>query len=130
MEPSTPRLSHLSRDQRIQVQTLRLAGHSIKNIANLLSFTERQVQYAAATERVTPKKHTGRRSQLSDAQVDQLEVFICSSRTSQLISYLQLATGPFTNWKVGEYIIRNALRKRGYIRHVARAKPPLSPENR
>ena len=62
MEPSTPHSSHLLRDQRIQIQTLRLAGHSIKDIANLLSFTERQVQYAAAAERVTPKKHTSRRS--------------------------------------------------------------------
>jgi transposase len=124
MEPSTPRSSHLSRDQRIQIQTLRLAGHSIKDIANLLGFTERQVQYAAAAERVTPKKHTGRRPQLSNAQVDQLEVFICSSRTSRLISYLQLATGPFTDWKVGEYIIRNALRKRGY---TSRSKSQTTP---
>ena len=67
MEPSTPRLSHLSRDQRIQVQTLRLAGHLIKDITNLLSFTERQVQYTVTTERVTLKKHISRHSQLSNA---------------------------------------------------------------
>ena len=91
---------------------------------------QRQVQYAAAAERVTPKKHTGRRPQLSSAQVDELKVFICSSRTSRLISYLQLTTGPFTDWKVGEYIIRNAIWKRDYACHIARAKLPLSPKNR
>jgi len=62
--------------------------------------------------------------------VDQLEVFVCSSKTGRLMSYLNLSVGPFSNWEVGEYAIRNTLRKRGYSRHVARAKPPLSPENR
>ena len=130
MEPSTPHSKHLTRDERLQVQTLRLAGHTQQFIADLLGFTRRQVQYADTSERVTPKKRSGRRLVLINTQVNQLKVFICSSRTGRLISYLQLATGPFYDWHVGGYAIRNALRKRGYSRHVARAKPPLSPENR
>lgn len=46
------------------------------------------------------------------------------------MSYLHLATGPFSDYGVTEYAIRRALRVRGYSRCVARAKPPLSPENR
>jgi hypothetical protein len=51
--PSTPTL-HLSRDQRLQVQTLRLAGQTYTQIADLLSITYRQVAYSATSKRVTP----------------------------------------------------------------------------
>ena len=136
MEPSTPQHSsrssskHLTRDERIRVQTLRRIGWKHKAIALHLGITTRQVEHSLSSKRVTPKKRTGRRSQLTEEQVDQLEVFVYSSKTGRLMSYLNLSVGPFSNWEVGEYAIRNALRKRGYSRHVARAKPPLSPENR
>ena len=59
--PSTPpRHRYLTRDERLQCQTLRLAGHKQEFIADLLGFTRRQVGYALASERVTPKKHKGR----------------------------------------------------------------------
>jgi hypothetical protein len=47
--PSTPRHKYLNRDQRLQIQTLRLAGHTYAFIASLLNFTERQVAYASPT---------------------------------------------------------------------------------
>ncbi|KAF2176441.1 hypothetical protein K469DRAFT_760358, partial [Zopfia rhizophila CBS 207.26] len=84
---------HLTRDERLQVQTLHLAGHSIQSIAALLNFTQRQVQYAAASQRVTPKKRSGRPQTLTSAQIDEIEVFVCSSRTGRLLSYTQLARG-------------------------------------
>ncbi|KAF2187636.1 hypothetical protein K469DRAFT_103237 [Zopfia rhizophila CBS 207.26] len=114
MEPSTPHTKHLTRDECLQVQTLHLAGHPIRSIAALLNFTQRQVQYAAASQRVTPKKRSGRPQTLTSAQIDEIE----------------LASGPFSQFHVSSYAIRHALRQRGYSRCVALAKPPLSPANR
>ena len=78
--PSTPpRHRYLSRDERLRVQTLHLAGHTQSSIANLLRITRRQVAYVTASERVTPKKREGRPRKLTHAQVDELEAYICAS---------------------------------------------------
>jgi hypothetical protein len=45
------------------------------------------------------------------------------------MSYLALSGSPFHHFKVGEYAGR-ALQERSYSRYVARAKPPLSLQNR
>ena len=84
--PSTPRHTpHLSRDQRLQVQTLSLAGHDHQYIADLLKISVRQVGYAIHAERVTPKKRTGRPRQLTDEQIDELVAYVTHSRASRQI---------------------------------------------
>ncbi|KAF2260712.1 hypothetical protein CC78DRAFT_536196 [Lojkania enalia] len=86
MLPRTPyrnSSAHLTRDERLQCQTLRLAGHTHKYIANLLNLTERQVGYVIASEQVTPKKRPGRPRILTDAQVDELEEYVQSSRATR-----------------------------------------------
>lgn len=45
------------------------------------------------------------------------------------MTYLQLAMS-FPEWNVGEDAVRNALKRRGYSRRIARSKPPLSDEHR
>jgi transposase len=117
---------HLTRDQRLQVQTLRLAGHTYQYIANLLHITERQVAWAATSNQVTPKHRAGRPRTLTEAQIDELEAYIRSSRPTRQMSYRRLAFGPFEAWGVTEHVIRRALQRRGYARRVARAKPPLN----
>lgn len=132
--PSTPQhrssSNHLSRDQRIEIRTLRRIEWTHQAIADHLGITIRQVEHSLSTPHVTPKKKTGRKPILSEEQINQIEIFVCSSQTGRLMSYLHLATGPFSDYGVTEYAIRRALRVRGYSRCVARAKPPLSPENR
>jgi hypothetical protein len=95
------------------VQTLSLAGHDHKYIADLLKVSVRHVDYAIHAERVTPKKCTGRPRQLTNDQVDELVTYVTSSRASRQMSFAHLAEGPFSHWNVGEYVIRNALRSRG-----------------
>jgi hypothetical protein len=86
--PSTPIYNqHLSRDQRLQVQTLRVAGHTYKYIADLFKITERQVAYAVTSNQVTPKRRSGRPQTLTNAQADELEAFIRSSRGMRQMSY-------------------------------------------
>jgi transposase len=127
-EPSTPRHRYLTRDERLQVQTLRLAGHKHSFIAHLLSITERQVSYALASERVTPTKRTGRPRKLSSTQIDELVAYVRSSPASRQMSYRRLAE-IFSEWDTTEYAIRGALRSRGYSRRIARAKPPITEAN-
>lgn len=128
--PPHPHTAHLTRDERLQVQTLHLAKHSVRDICELLKLTRRQVTYAITSNQVTPRRRSGRPRRLTDAQVDELIAYIRSSRASRRMTFEGLATGPFEAWGVGQYTIRNALRQRGYVRRVARAKPPLSEQNR
>ena len=134
MPPSTPptrqKRQDLTRDQRLQVLTLRSAGWTYEKIANHLKITHRQVQTACQSEHPTPVKRKGRNPTLNPQQIEELITFVCSSRTNRLMSYIHLASGPFAQWDVGEFVIRHALYKEGFRRWVARAKPPISEANR
>jgi transposase len=130
MPPSTPPRRHLTRDQRLQIRTLRGIGLTYERIASHLKVSYQQVQRACQAEQSTPKKHTGRPSKLSQEQVDELIAYIRQSRETRRTSYLRLATKVFPHWGVGEYAIRSSLRRAGYRRYIALAKPPLSEANR
>lgn len=79
--PSTPpHHRYLSRDKRLQVQTLSLASYTQNFISDFLEVTCRQVGYALASEHVTPIKRTGRPWKLNDAQADELKAYVCLLR--------------------------------------------------
>lgn len=132
-QPQTPQRKkaiYLSRDQALQCRTLRSVNMSYQAIAEHLKCTERQVQHACSSrDHPTPQKRRGRPGTLTPQQIQDLVSYVTSSRTARRMSYLALAEGPFKDWHVGQYVIRNALRKEGFTRYVARAKPPLSEAN-
>jgi transposase len=130
MPPSTPPRRHLTRDQRIQIQTLRGIGFTYEAIASHLHVSYQQVQRACQSEQVTPKKRTGRPPRLTQEQVDELITYIQQSRETRRMSYHRLANEVFAHWGVGEYSIRSSLRRAGYRRYIALAKPRLSETNR
>ena len=128
--PSTPKKqSDLTRDQRIQVTTLREIGWSYEQIAKHLGITIRQVQYSCTAGRPTPqKKNCGPRSIISDDARQMLINFVCASAENRRLSYAQLAWK--LGWNVSEDVIRKALKKEGFSRRIARSKPPISEVNR
>ena len=74
-----------------------------------------------------PRSFSERPPSLSPAQVDELEAFVCSLPETRQMSYLELSMN-FPEWNMGQDAIGNALRRRGYSRHIARQKPLLSDE--
>lgn len=134
LNPPSPRHPHhryLSRDERLRVQTLRDAGWKLPEIQQQLGITWNQAQYACS-HRLTPQKRSGRPPVLEEEQVDEIELFVISSKTNRLMSYYRLSTifQPIMGDVASARAIRGALERRGYKRYVARQKPPLSEKNR
>ena len=88
-----------------------------------------QVKYTIQTGRISPGKSTGRPHVLSIEQEDELEVFVCRDKKTRQMSYLELSLH-FHMWNVGQDAIRNALRRRGYLRYIARSKPLLTEQHK
>ncbi|KAI1001792.1 hypothetical protein K3495_g6410 [Podosphaera aphanis] len=126
--PVRRRASFLSRDQRIQILAPHRAGISNREIADQFRVTT-QVHGAVRSGRVSPQPRSGRPPSLSSAYVEKLEAFVCSCRETRQMSFLELALH-FRLWGVGEFVIRNALRKRGYERRLPRRCPPLTENHR
>jgi hypothetical protein len=132
--PPYPRPKHrrrdLTRSERIQCRTLRIeAGWTYRQIAESLHYSFHQVSRACVSNS-TPTHRSGRPLTLSSEQINELIAYISTSRKSRRMTYFQLANGPFTRWSVSEGVIRHALDTRGYTRHIAYSKPPLSEKTR
>lgn len=87
-----------------------------------------QVRNTIRTGRLSPGRSTGRPPVLTFEQEEELVTFVCSSQEAWQMSYLELALH-FESWNVGQDAIRNALKRRGFSRYVARRKPPLTDEH-
>jgi transposase len=126
--PSTPLRTHqTTRDQRLQVQTLRDAGLTYNEIHQQLDLTFRQIQHAIS-HRVTPKKRKGRPSLLTQEEIDEIIAWICESKANRRTPWAQIPV--LMGLNVSFYCIRTALRRAGFSRRVARHKPPISERNR
>ena len=85
-------------------------------IADQLGVTRRQVRYTLSVPYLEPKKAPGRLPTLSHEDVDKIEDFITASSEGRRMSWLELASGPFQNLGVSEFVIQKELKKRGYRR--------------
>ncbi|KAI0993337.1 hypothetical protein K3495_g14847 [Podosphaera aphanis] len=99
-------------------------------IAAQLGLTVRQVEYTLSLPYLEPKKAPGRAPTLFSGDVDQIEIFITSSSQGRRMSWLEFAAGPFRYLGVSERVLQNELKNRGYARHPALKKPPLSEVNK
>lgn len=123
------RSSHTTRDQRRDIRLLYEIGWSYKQIHDYLPFhpTYEQIKYVVKSSQATPKKKTGRRPILTQAQVEDLVFFVCSSTQNRRMSFSQLAT--VMNFGVKKDAIRSALLREGFHRRLAMRKPPISEKN-
>ncbi|KAI0994093.1 hypothetical protein K3495_g14090 [Podosphaera aphanis] len=117
--------NRLSREQIIRVLALYEARHFNREISDLLGISMNQVKYTIQTGRISLGKSTGRPHKLSTEQENELEVFVCRDKETRQMSYLELSIH-FHMWNFGQDAIRNAFRRRGYLRYIARSKPPLT----
>ncbi|EZF72783.1 hypothetical protein H105_05066 [Trichophyton soudanense CBS 452.61] len=109
---------HLSKESRADILRLRAQGLTYKEIAERKGITHRQVQWTCESGDPTPKRRTGRPSQLSRSQVNRLVEYVCASPENRQLSYLELAT--VLQLGVGQFAVRNALYNAGFRRRVAR----------
>lgn len=126
--PVTPtNQTQMTRDERLQAQTLRGLGWTQRQIGDHMGKTIRQIQ-TACWGPATPKKRSGRRPAITKAMRQELVSFVCASQTNRLMPYKAIPQA--IGWDVSESQIRRALQKEGFSRRTARIKPPISETNR
>ena len=131
--PQRQRTALLTRDQRLQIQTLRTLNWTYEAIAKHLhslgvSCTPFQVQYATK-HRVTPqKRRCGLKALLDTPTRRRIADFITSSRRTRRMPFIQVSEE--LHLFVSESVMRRAMQKEGIFRRLARGKPPISEKNR
>jgi transposase len=128
--PSTPqhsKASDLSRDERVQILTLRQIGWTYAQIVKHTGCTRHQIEYTCQSSHPTPRRRSGRPPLLTEAQVEELIEFVCASKANRRMAYRQIPKA--LGWSYTDYAIRYALRKAGFSRCIAWRKPKLSEVN-
>lgn len=116
--PSTPKKNapQLSRDERLQVQSLRNYGNlSYAEIAQKMGFTIRQVQFACISP-VTPQKRREKKGLLRTPQKDALREWIRSDRSHRFTSWSDFRLLLPPQLSAGEKALRKALHSLGFQR--------------
>lgn len=88
-----------------------------------------QFYRTGSSGRVSPLRSCGRPHAFTSEQVNELVPYICQSRETRRITFLELSM-KFPLWGVGKYAIGSALKRRGYQWRRSRYKPPLSEADR
>jgi hypothetical protein len=127
--PKTPTFRNTTRDERLRAQTLYFeANFTIDQIALQINLTRDQVRYAIA-HRITPQKSkSGRKLFLNTPQRKRLIQWTTASKDNRHTQWKDIPE--LLGFDCGIKAIRAAFKKEGYIRAIARRKPPLSEPNR
>ena len=130
LSPKSTKSSQTTRDQRRDIRLLYDIGWSYKQIHDYLPFHPEyyQIRYAYRALQATPKKKSGRRPVLTQAQIEDLVFFVYASSQNRRMSFSQLTT--VMNFGVKKDVIRSALLCKGFHRRLAMRKPPISEKNR
>lgn len=118
---------HTTHDQRRDIHLLYKNGFTQKQIASQLRLTERQVGYAIHHS-PTPKKKTGRHTKITSEELEYLIEWVCATKANRRCRWELIPIKAGLS-HLSFYTIRHALRKAGFVRRVARRKPPISEKN-
>ena len=123
--PKTLRKHAATRDDRLRIETLYFeANWSVDDICLQLNITRNQVYYALS-HRLTPQfKRSGRHPLLSTPQRKRLIQWVTASAENRRVPWVEIPS--ILGWECGEKAIRAAFKKEGYVRRIARRKPPLT----
>ncbi|PQE05393.1 transposable element tc1 transposase protein [Rutstroemia sp. NJR-2017a BBW] len=127
--PKQPRSAELSRDDRLRIHTLFFdANWSRDDIVLYTGFTYKQV-CDALKHRLTPQKSKcGLKPRLTTPERKRLVDWVSASADNREIPWI--AIPQILKLNCSHKAIRTAFKKEGYIRAVARRKPPLSEANK
>ena len=117
----------MTRDQRLEIHTLRELKWTYPKIATHIGISTRQAEYAAK-QPLTPKKKKGRPPLLDTPKQKELVDYVSSSSKTRRMPYPEIPRR--LDWTVCGATIRNALNKEGFHRRIARVKPVLTEENK
>jgi len=129
MDFPTPKTQyHLTRDDRLRVQTLyNHAGWSVPQIALQLNLSKRQINYALS-HRVTPQKtRSGRHPFLGVLERRQLVEWVCASAQNRRTPWKDIPV--VFGWSCHIYAIETAFKLEGFSRRSALKKPDLTPKH-
>lgn len=118
----------LTRDQRRDILLLHDIGWKYKQIHCFTKATITQVHNTLKDGgKATPRKRCGRAPILTQAQIEELVEYVCSSSDTRRMTYTQLAEA--MDFGVKRDAIGRALEQEGFHRRLAMRKPPISPTN-
>jgi hypothetical protein len=122
--PKTLR-KQLTRDDRLRIETLYYdANFTQAQIALQLNISPRQVGYALC-HRLTPQKpKCGRKVLLNTPQRKRLIEWVCASESNRRTRWTDIPA--ILGWDCGEFAIRTAFKREGFVRRITRRKPPLT----
>lgn len=126
--PSTPK-SHLTRDDRIKINTLRSVGWTYEAIAAYMNCSQRQMQYTVSESKVTLTKRAERSIVVCQQDVNTIVDFVTSTKTGRQMAWSRIPIALSMTYITTRQIF-GILRRAGFSRYVARKKPPISEINR
>ena len=133
--PSTPKRNTalLTRDQRLQVRTLRAIKWTRRDIVKHLKTqeidcTERQIQYAKKIRSISQKRHCDSNALLDTSARRRIVTFIESSKRTRRMLYIEI--NEKLQLFVSKRTIREAMRKEEIFRRLIRHKSFIFEKNR
>lgn len=117
--PSASKRKQLSRDQRLQIHTLRRAGHTVEFIVEFFKpekVTYRQVYYACTQPIESQKHRCGAKPKLDESTRHRIKELITQSAGGRPMTYREVAKE--LQLDVSENTIARALAKVGRSLHV------------
>lgn len=121
---------HLTRDERLCIQTLRSVEWTYEAIAAYIKCTQHQIQYMLThTKQFTLRKRPERSVTTNQKDINQIVDFVQFSKTTRQMTWSRIPFALNMLWITTRKMF-DILRRAEFQRYVTRAKPFISETNR